>query len=89
MTGLAFKVDTPDAAAPQAVLLAIAPDPARGWSFDILLDTVKETLELAKIRPLVLEELYRFGRVLPAIHSSGSVDTLLSDAANAGRGGGN
>ncbi|MEO8368638.1 MAG: hypothetical protein ABI806_05530 [Candidatus Solibacter sp.] len=86
VTGMAFKVDTPDAAAPQAVLLAIAPDPARGWSFDILLDTVKETLELAKIRPVDLGDLYRFGRVLPAIHSSGILDRTLNDAAKAAGG---
>lgn len=84
VTGLAFKVDTPDAEAPQAVLLAIAPDAAKGWSFDVLFDTVKETLELAKIRPVDLGDLFRFGRILPAIHSSGSVDKMLVDANNAG-----
>ena len=85
LTGLAFKVDTPDSEPPQAALLAIAPDPARGWSFDILFDTVKETFELAKMRPVDLGDLYRFGRILPAIHSSPSVDMMLAKAAqNAG-----
>jgi hypothetical protein len=81
LTGLAFKVDTPDSEPPQAALLAIAPDPARGWSFDILFDTVKETFELAKMRPVDLGDLYRFGRILPAIHSSPNVDTMLANAA--------
>jgi hypothetical protein len=81
VTGLAFKVDTPAAAAPQAVLLAIAPDPAAGWSIDILFDTVKETLDLAKIRSVDLGDLVRLGRVLPAIRTSSSVDQMLSDAA--------
>ena len=89
VTGMAFKVDTPDACAPQAVLLAIAPDPARGWSLDILFDTVKETLELAKIRPVDLGDLLRLGRVLPAIHSSNTVDQTLSDAAKQKLAGGN
>jgi hypothetical protein len=81
VTGMAFKVDTPDAAAPQAVLLAVAPDPAQGWSLDVLFDTVKETLELAKIRTVDLGDLLRLGRVLPAIHSSELVDQTLKDAA--------
>ena len=79
-TGMAFKVDTPPAAAPQAVLLAVAPDAGKTWSLDILFDTVKETLELAKIRPVDLGDLVRFFRVLPAIHSSSNVDDMLTGA---------
>jgi hypothetical protein len=56
------------------------PDPTQGWSFDILLDTVRETLELAKIRTLDLGDLPRLGRVLPAIHSSYNVDQMFTDA---------
>jgi hypothetical protein len=89
VTGMAFKVDTPDATAPQAVLLAIAPDPAQGWSLDVLFDTVKETLELAKIRTVDLGDLLRLGRVLPAIHTSSTVDRTLSDAAAQQVAGGN
>jgi hypothetical protein len=81
ITGMAFKVDTPSATAPQTMLLAVAPDPAAGWSFDVLLDTVRETLDLAKIRPVDLGELIRFGRVLPAIHGSAGVDHALAAAA--------
>src|SRR5262249_54740813 len=44
VTGLAFTVDAPDAYAPQALLLAVPPDPSRGWSLDILFDVVQETL---------------------------------------------
>lgn len=80
VTGVAFKVDTPAAMAPQAVLLAVAPDPSLKWSLDILFDTVKETLELAKIRPVDLGDLVRFFRVLPAILSSSNVDKTLTDA---------
>jgi hypothetical protein len=86
---MAFKLDTPDATAPQAVLLAIAPDPAQGWSLDVLFDTVRETLELAKIRTVDLGDLFRLGRVLPAIHTSGVVDQTLRDAAAQMPAGGN
>lgn len=89
VTGMAFKLDTPDATAPQAVLLAIAPDPAQGWSLDVLFDTVRETLELAKIRTVDLGDLFRLGRVLPAIHTSGVVDQTLRDAAAQMPAGGN
>jgi hypothetical protein len=89
VTGMAFKADTPDATAPQAVLLALAPDPAKGWSFDVLFDTVKETLELAKIRTVDSGDLLRLGRILPAIHSSSFVDEMLADAAAQKTAGGN
>ena len=88
VTGMAFKADTPSAAAPQTVLLALAPDPAQGWSIDVLLDTVRETLDLAKIRPVDPGDLVRFFRVLPAIHSSSNVDQMLSAANNAAAAGG-
>jgi len=80
VTGVAFTVDAPDAYPPQALLLAIAPDPATGWSLDVLLDVVQETLELAKIRSVDLGDLPRLGRVLPAIHSGSNVDGMLNAA---------
>jgi hypothetical protein len=80
VTGVSFKVETPDAYPPQAVLLAIAPDTSKGWSIDVLLDVVKETLELAKIRNVDLGDLPRLGRVLPALHSSGNVESMLQSA---------
>jgi hypothetical protein len=80
VTGVAFKVQTPDAYPPQAILLAIAPNPSRGWSLDVLLDVVKETLELAKIRSVDLGDLPRLGRVLPALHTTGNVDSMLQTA---------
>ena len=80
VTGVSFKVDTPDGYPPQTVLLAIAPDPSKGWSLDILLDVVKETLEMAKIRSVDLGDLPRLGRVLPALHSTGNVDFMLNAA---------
>jgi hypothetical protein len=80
VTGVSFTVQTPDAYPPQAILLAIAPDPSHGWSLDVLLDVVTETLELAKIRSVDLGDLPRLGRVLPALHTTGNVDSMLEAA---------
>ena len=80
VTGMAFTVEAPDAYAPQSLLLAIAPDPTQGWSLDVLLDTVQETLQLAKIRTIDLGDLPRLGRVLPVIHSQYNVDQMITDA---------
>ena len=77
VSGMAFTTDGPNASAPQCLLLAIAPDPTKGWSLDILFDTVKETLDLAKIRTVDVGDLPRLGRVLPAIHSGYNVDQFI------------
>jgi hypothetical protein len=79
-TGLAFSVDAPDAYAPQALLLAVAPDAQRGWSLDVLHDVITETLELAKLRSMDLGDLPRMGRILPMVHSASNVDTMLAAA---------
>ncbi|GIH26581.1 hypothetical protein Aph01nite_48910 [Acrocarpospora phusangensis] len=50
-TGVAFHYDQPDAGPPQAVLVAVHPDPSSGtWDLDTLLEVVTSTLELAKDR---------------------------------------
>jgi hypothetical protein len=81
VSGMAFTTDGPNAQAPQCLLLAIAPDPTKGWSLDILFDTVTETLDLAKMRTVDLGDLPRLGRVLPAIHSGYNVDQLIQAGA--------
>ena len=61
VTGVSFTVEAPDAYPPQSILLAIAPDQTAGWSLDILLDVVTETLELAKVRMVDLGDLIPAG----------------------------
>jgi hypothetical protein len=80
ITGMSFTLETPEAYPPQSILLAIAPDQTAGWSLDILLDVVQETLELAKVRMVDLGDLFRLGRVLPALHTTNNVNTMLSEA---------
>jgi hypothetical protein len=80
VTGVAFTVEGPEAYPPQAIMLAVAPDPAAGWSLDILFDVVQETLDLAKIRTVDLGDLPRLGRVLPALYSGSQLDSVIAAA---------
>jgi hypothetical protein len=68
-TGIALHYDGPNAAAPQAVLIAVPPDPAqRTWDLPMLVDTVNETLDLAQLRAVDGELLGPLGQLLPALY---------------------
>jgi hypothetical protein len=71
VTGLAFHYDQPDAQAPQNLLLVVSPDVASNWSWDNLVHTLHETLDLAKIRAVEPDHIddSLFAQVLPAIVS--------------------
>ena len=65
-TGSPLNANGPDARPPQAILLAVSPDGDR-WTTDRLVDTLEETLELAKLRLVTLERVAFAGRALPAL----------------------
>jgi hypothetical protein len=67
-TGMTFQFDAPGNRAPQAILLAVSPDPDRPWTQEMLEDVLQETLELAKIRSVDLDALFDAGHFLPAWH---------------------
>jgi len=68
-TGVAFHHDSPGAEAAQTILLAVPPDPnSATWSFAQLVASVRETLELAKIRAVEPEALAEWGQILPATY---------------------
>jgi hypothetical protein len=68
-TAVTFHYDAPGARAPQAVLLAVHPARAPDrWSFDLLLDTVNEAVDLAQLRTLSSAELAPMGSFLPALY---------------------
>jgi hypothetical protein len=68
-TGITFHHDGPGARAPQAALLAAPPvADAESWTTDALLDTVREAVELTRIRALDLDDLPAVGRFLPAVY---------------------
>jgi hypothetical protein len=68
-TGVTFHYDVPAARPPQAVLLAVPPDLADlTWNIDRLLDSVLETIELARIRLVGPREIPALGGgLLPAL----------------------
>jgi hypothetical protein len=79
-TGIAFNFNRPNAVAPQALLVAIAPKTRGHWTFEDLVDCVHEALDLAKLRAVEPDALVGrraneaapFGsyfQVLPAILS--------------------
>ena len=76
MTGVSFHVEQPAARAPQAILLAVAPDEAHVWSLANLEATVLETFDLARLRLVDGEALAappprsppKLGQYLPAIY---------------------
>jgi hypothetical protein len=79
-TAIAFHYDDPGAEAAQVVLIAVPPTQATSWDLETLLDTLNETLDLAKIRA-VDGELLPLGQVLPAIYLAANPrsDTVSTD----------
>jgi hypothetical protein len=73
-TAVAFHLDSPDACAPQSILLAVAPDPARRWTWSAVSDVVAETAALAEIRAVDPDLTPTYGHLLPALllaHNAG------------------
>jgi hypothetical protein len=65
---VALHYEKPKARAPQTLLLAVCPDGRQTWDDDLLLGTLQETLQLAKIRTVDLDSVLRVGEILPALY---------------------
>jgi hypothetical protein len=65
VVGVAFDFDRPGARAPQAMLIAVPPDPGRGWCAEDLHACVDQALLLARMRTLDLDDLPELRTVLP------------------------
>ena len=65
VVGVAFDFDRPGARAPQVLLLAVPPDPERGWCAEDVHACVEEALLLARVRTLDLDDLPELRSVLP------------------------
>jgi hypothetical protein len=65
LAGLTFHYNQPDARAPHAVLIAVAPDAGARWTEEMLLQILAETLDLAKIRSLDHRDLPRLTPLAP------------------------
>jgi hypothetical protein len=72
-TSLAFHYDAPGARAPQAILLAVSPDPSMPWDAGTLEAIVAETLELAKLRAVDYDAISSLGQLLPAVFLANNV----------------
>jgi hypothetical protein len=70
-TGVTFNYDQPDATPPQTMLLAVTPQVTGKWDWDDLVDTIRETVELAKNRAVEPDHIEKsvFAGLLPAITS--------------------
>ncbi|HMH93066.1 MAG TPA: hypothetical protein VK586_18520, partial [Streptosporangiaceae bacterium] len=66
-TSVAYQADAPTARAPQAILLGLAPDIAKGWNADLVADLALEALSLAGLRTVDAETAAWLGRMLPAV----------------------
>ncbi|MDB5531353.1 MAG: hypothetical protein JWR51_4456 [Devosia sp.] len=68
-TAISFHYDAPAARPPQALLLAVHPDPAAGgWLPSQLLATVNEAMDLARIRSVRPQDLDMMGALLPLVY---------------------
>ena len=67
-TAVAFQLDQPVAAPPQTILLAAAPAGEVTWSDELLEDTVREALSLAKLRLVDGDLIGSVGHYLPALY---------------------
>jgi hypothetical protein len=84
---VAFHFNEPDARAPQSLLLAVCPDARATWDDDLILGTLQETFDLAKIRTVDLDSIQQVGQILPALYfpfnlrgaTVGSNYTVLKD----------
>jgi hypothetical protein len=80
-TGVAFEYPTPGATAPQAILLAVAPDASPSWTPASLQATVSQALDIARIRAVDPESLDEVGHFLPAMYFAANLngDTAATD----------
>ena len=67
-TALAFQFDTPDACAPQSVLIAVPPVPGQDWTAETLRRVLMETLDLAKLRAVDTASLGAAAQHLPGLY---------------------
>jgi hypothetical protein len=69
-TGVAFNFNRPNAVAPQALLIAVAPELRGHWTWDDLVGSVHEAFDLAKLRAVEPDQL--FGRTRDGASTNGA-----------------
>jgi hypothetical protein len=80
-TGLAMHVNRPNAVAPQALLVAVAPKQTGRWSWPHLVAILNDTLDRAKLRAVEPDAIgYPYFQLLPPIVSSFDNRMLMATA---------
>jgi hypothetical protein len=69
VTGIAFHFNQPNTEPPQTLLLAVTPEVTGAWTWDKLVDILRDTLRRAQMRAVEPEQLGDtvYGQFLPAI----------------------
>jgi hypothetical protein len=80
-TGVGLHYDAPNARPPQSLLLAVHPNPARAdlpWSWPMIENMLTETLALAKLRTVELEQLAptAIDEYLPATYARDGMENM-------------
>lgn len=88
-TGLAVHYDRPNSEAPQTLLLALPAEFTGAWEWEDLVDTVHETMDLARLRAIEPDQIdtTAYARFLPATISAVTfkpITAMLNLAANNG-----
>ncbi len=76
-TGVAFHYDAPASKPAQAILLAVPPgqdQKGQKWKEDDLINSVVETMDLAKIRAVDSSSLRHMGHFLPALYFANNLE---------------
>jgi hypothetical protein len=81
ITGISFQYNQPNAAPPQAILMAVPPEIGVPWTVWSLQNVLLETLDLARIRAVDPDALDEVGHYLPALYFALNLqgDTVSTD----------
>ena len=80
-TGIALNVNRPNAVAPQALLLAVAPRQTGHWIWDDLINVLRDTIERARLRAVEPDYIkYPYFQVLPPIVTAFDHSLLMAAA---------
>jgi len=83
LTALAFQHAQPTASPPQTILLAVPPDDSTAWTDELVEDSVREALALAKLRLVDGDAIGGAGHYLPGLYFAINLagDTASTDFA--------
>jgi hypothetical protein len=87
-TGVVFQYNQPDSIAPQAILIAVHPNPVAQefWSVPWLQQVLRETIALVQLRAVTPDQLDEVAQYLPAAYFAINADghTVSTDFFNKG-----